>query len=307
MSRSLSLFAAVVLFSTIDFSSLFAQPQTADQHQENLAVQRLMVEWTRRLSEDTTRLADDTHTLVVVGVIVGVTQGGMILLQIGLTLGAVRAANRSAEAAKAEAQAGLLAERAYVAISHETPGIEISEYVYLRPNEEEDKERRERWHDVKLRFGIKNHGNTPASVTDVSMAHFVDSPGNIPPPPVGPGTGEHLFLVKGDKAVDARHFQLRDVQINQLSLTLRLWILGYVDYIDAFGVRRRAGYGRFYDPSVDSRDQYEYDGVFDGKRFAKRNNLPFVTQAGYNYDRRREKGEGIDWNLQPPVEADTHE
>jgi hypothetical protein len=27
-----------------------------------------------------------------------------------------------------------------------------------------------------------------------------------------------------------------------------------------------------------------------------RNNLPFVTQLGYNYDRPRQQGEGTDWN-----------
>jgi hypothetical protein len=34
-------------------------------------------------------------------------------------------------------------------------------------------------------------------------------------------------------------------------------MLGYVDYIDAFGIRRRAGYARFYDPSLDQRSAYE--------------------------------------------------
>jgi hypothetical protein len=51
-----------------------------------------------------------------------------------------------------------------------------------------------------------------------------------------------------------------------------------VDYIDAFGERHRGGYARIYDPQP---------GV--------PNNLGFVAQDGYNYDRLRDEGEGRDW------------
>ena len=56
---------------------------------------------------------------------------------------------------------------------------------------------------------------------------------------------------------------------------------GYVDYIDQFGQRHRGGYARVYDPRLDTEPS--------------RNNLLFITQKGYNYDRLRKRGEGSDW------------
>lgn len=58
----------------------------------------------------------------------------------------------------------------------------------------------------------------------------------------------------------------------QVSIDGRIWVsteaIGYVDYLDKFGTSHRHGYARnFY-------------------RTASVNNLRFVTQVGYNYDRR---------------------
>jgi hypothetical protein len=58
-----------------------------------------------------------------------------------------------------------------------------------------------------------------------------------------------------------------------------LYIIGYVDYIDAFDRHWRGGYPRVYDPVRNGTD----------------NNLTFVPAAGYNYDRARKPGEGRDW------------
>ena len=60
--------------------------------------------------------------------------------------------------------------------------------------------------------------------------------------------------------------------------TLKLYLVGYVDYMDAFGERHRGGYARIYDPQP-----------------GLPNNLGFVTEDGYNYDRPRVEGEGRDW------------
>jgi hypothetical protein len=54
-----------------------------------------------------------------------------------------------------------------------------------------------------------------------------------------------------------------------------MWLYGYVDYVDCFNQRHRAGYAREYDPATGT--------------------LIFATQPGYNYDRLRIKGEGSDW------------
>ncbi len=198
---------------------------------------------------------------------------------------------RSIDIAAATLAANKIIERAYVAISHNPPGVDISNIAITKAGEEHFGG----WQDASVRFGIKNHGETPATITDIALNHFVGP--TIPAVPTGPGTGERLFLVKGDIAFDSRHFQLRNVDVNQLGLTLRLWMLGYVDYIDAFGARRRAGYARVYDPSIDQDALYTNDqGQFDAERYARRNNLPFVTDPGYNYDRPRKKNEGNDWD-----------
>jgi hypothetical protein len=52
---------------------------------------------------------------------------------------------------------------------------------------------------------------------------------------------------------------------------------GYADYIDQFGKRHRAGYGRSY------------------LRTAAQNNLVFPDEGPFNYDRERGPSEGIDW------------
>jgi hypothetical protein len=65
-----------------------------------------------------------------------------------------------------------------------------------------------------------------------------------------------------------------------------LYLIGYVDYTDQFKKRHRAGYARVYRPAVDDRGGYKTDAEFEA-----RNNLAFVTQAGYNYDRLRRRWE----------------
>ncbi len=59
--------------------------------------------------------------------------------------------------------------------------------------------------------------------------------------------------------------------------TRQLHVVGYVDYIDQFGVRHHGGYARKYDREPE-------------------NNLVFVPERGYNYDRMRVRGEGRDWD-----------
>ena len=59
---------------------------------------------------------------------------------------------------------------------------------------------------------------------------------------------------------------------------MTIWLFGYVDYIDAFSDHHRGGYGRRYDLTRPN------------------DNLVFVTQHGYNYDRLRKRTDGNDWN-----------
>jgi hypothetical protein len=59
--------------------------------------------------------------------------------------------------------------------------------------------------------------------------------------------------------------------------TQKMIIFGYADYIDQFGIRHRAGYGRLY---IDSQV----------------NNLAYPDTGPFNYDRIRLPDEGIDWD-----------
>jgi hypothetical protein len=61
-------------------------------------------------------------------------------------------------------------------------------------------------------------------------------------------------------------------------------MLYVVGYIDVFGGHHRGGYARVYDPALETGP------------VGKRNNLAFVTDRAYNYDRPRRKGEGDDWD-----------
>ena len=80
---------------------------------------------------------------------------------------------------------------------------------------------------------------------------------------------------------------------------MAIYVIGYVDYIDRFGIRHRCGYGRRYEPAIDDKTSpayYTETGEFRLEDYEKRSNLPFILQAGYNYDRERKKNEGKDWD-----------
>jgi hypothetical protein len=127
-------------------------------------------------------------------------------------------------------------------------------------------------------MGIKNFGNTPAYVTNVVLAAIVRDELPESPDYLRPQLSRaKSFLVKDDEIVLSEELAIsvgeeQDVK----SGSKKLWIVGYVDYIDSFGKRHRGGYARLYWPQV------------------PQNNLIFVAQPGWNYDRLRRKGEGDD-------------
>jgi hypothetical protein len=59
-------------------------------------------------------------------------------------------------------------------------------------------------------------------------------------------------------------------------------LLAYVDYIDAFNEHWRTGYARRYLHHV---DQPGLDSLF------------VEPKKGYNYNRIRQRGEGMDWDI----------
>lgn len=207
-------------------------------------------------------------------------------------------------------------ERAYVTMSHYPPGVEFGY------DESSGNEPFRRALNVKIK--VSNTGNTPATVTRILLHPVVA----IEPLPAAPrydesfGEAVNAFLVKGDhfdfskeglSVLSSDATTVRSV-INSVAATkypLRLFVIGYVDYIDRFRVRRRAGYARVYDMWSDSKARVETEMGISGvsgsvpqalreefnRRYASRNNLLFLTQPGYNYDRKREEDEGNDWRL----------
>lgn len=188
------------------------------------------------------------------------------------TKAAGKTTEKAANAANTSAKATMLAERAYVKMSHVSPGVR-----WIEGNKEL----------FEIEVEVKNHGRTPASVTDVMIGAKLLENGVLLPKPFPYPTREresipNAFLVTNETFFHTRTFPLRGQDLADAKCgAKKLWIFGHVDYIDTFNTRHRAGYVRFYIPVVD-----------DGRK----NNLFYMTEARYNYDRPRKQGEGNDWD-----------
>ncbi len=131
--------------------------------------------------------------------------------------------------------------------------------------------------EARVVIQVKNFGRTPADVSDVFLCWLALPNGQTPPskpyypPPEMPDEPTSAFLVAGDSFLFWKTFDgISDDHFDRIAEEDEtLWIYGYVDYIDAFRQRHRGGYARQYAP-----------GRAD-------NNLIFMSQIGYNYDRRR--------------------
>jgi hypothetical protein len=137
----------------------------------------------------------------------------------------------------------------------------------------------------KVVYKIKNFGSTPARVTDVISNAFAP-PNDMQFDNEIPDNVRHAFpketlafLVKDDEFYQYPHTAIDDAERPIVeSGAQKMIVLGYADYIDQFGVRHRAGFGRQYLPN------------------AKTLNLVFPDTGKFNYDRVRKPGEGIDRN-----------
>jgi hypothetical protein len=171
-------------------------------------------------------------------------------------------------------------ERAYVKMSHERPGVQFASGSWFVTSK------------------TINYGRTPADVTDIHVTRLILPIGdNLPvDPPYNRGQGNRqaprAFLVTQDRVFTGFGGPLSDSELSEIRAGfVRLYIFGYVDYVDRFKKRHRAGYARMYQPGIDIRQPGQ-----SLESFAKRTNLVFVPQRGYNYDRARLRGEGNDWN-----------
>lgn len=175
-------------------------------------------------------------------------------------------------------------ERAYVKMSSLPPGLEIETQTGFA------------WVSLE----IQNFGETPATITDIFLNHeivscldsalvgieFKDTLVVNPMPDVN-----GIFLVKNDRFNFTREIPLSSDAFEINAQASILFLYGHIDYIDIFGKRHRAGYGRKYAPGYNDRNSYRTDDDF-----FKRSNLIFAFEKRFNYDRERKRGEGKDWN-----------
>ena len=175
----------------------------------------------------------------------------------------------AAEAARRTAEHFPIVERAYVKLSHKPPGLIF------------DAAR----HQVSVVIQVVNMGHTPATVTDVKLTPVTRLKGYGLPSSPSYSAPKDLPSVEGSLGADEPFFihatfdlpEWHDVQAERMML----YLVGYVDYIDAFEVRHRGGYARLYEKRLDVGEP--------------RNNLTIVADLAYNYDRLRTPGEGKDW------------
>lgn len=178
------------------------------------------------------------------------------------------------------AKHSLASERAYVTLSHiSPPGLVL---------------------DVKtgtilITLRVRNSGRTPATISNL-IIRAAALPNGTPLPdspyyePERDDASAKAFLATEEDFFHTRVLSLSDGDLVEvLNGNQTLYLFAFVDYMDQFGGRHRGGYARKYDQERDRRENYPSD-----ESFGKRNNLIFVTERYYNYDRERKKDEGFD-------------
>jgi hypothetical protein len=215
---------------------------------------------------------------------VGIVTAALALRTLRNIMMQSEAAKDTATAALKEAESITAAERAYVKLSHLPPGM-IFNNGYCG-----------------ARIRVKNFGRTPARVTGVVMSILIRDleDTSLPPPLTVAGNVTRpfrAFLVANDEFSFTESRHVGHEATEQLIQGLkRLFLFGYVDYIDQFGQRHRAGYARAYLSGLDDRKLYPSD-----EAFKERSNLDLLTEPKYNYDRPRKMGEGTDWIWDDPA------
>jgi hypothetical protein len=205
------------------------------------------------------------------------------------------AAANSAKAAADTLATNKAIERAYLKMAHNRPGI------VFESNEEFSRKEDKLLRNISVSIAIRNKGNTPATVTEIGLKLV-----NEDPLPANPDYSNCItfrldaFLVRNSPMATWLNFSVLSSVVDEMKRGARpLYVIGYVDYIDSFGQRLRAGYARGFLPGVDEKSAYTSDdGKFSPKQYKRRNNLGFVKALRYNYDRERHPGEGSDWPSQ---------
>lgn len=195
------------------------------------------------------------------------------------TLGLIYVGVKQRETYEATLTANKVIERAYVTISDDPHGMRIQQFMPPGTAPAEPLG----FDALGITIVLKNDGNTPATISNTVLdTHIGHTLPDVPEyqTPGDRGAQKAAFLVKGASVSTQFGFVVPRKEMNRFMVQHEhFWMLGYVDYIDIFGQRHRAGYARVY-----SRDPGP--------------NLVFELKPGYNYDRVRHKGEGNDW-LEP--------
>lgn len=203
----------------------------------------------------------------------------------------VDAGAKAADSANTNATALMLAERAYVKMSHRSPGV-----IFLDAPTTEDGGRVM----ARIGFQIDNWGRTPARVERTYARILSVHPDEKPPssPEYRQGTQEMyagVFLVSAENFTNVIESPIPGGAYTKLkSGKFNLYVIGYVDYSDIFHKHHRAGYARKYEPEIDEKAMKA--GLWDD-----RNNLVFVNFPGYNYDRERSQDGNDQRDEKPPT------
>jgi len=150
--------------------------------------------------------------------------------------------------------------------------------------------------EFRVSVRVKNHGRTPAEITDAVLVHEVQDRTTIIPDNPDYGAPRHKipatsFLVTDDEFNFTEDFAISAAEREDVEAARKVLVVyGYVDYIDKFDQRHRAGYARVYIPATTDEN---FEAGFSGVEPA-RNNLAMFPNRRRNYDRRRLPGEGND-------------
>lgn len=212
--------------------------------------------------------------LVIVGIataIAALLTLRVIKCQIEISEKAADAAKDAAIASIKQADSIITSERAYVKISHHPPGLK----------QDSDSSQ----YSIHLR--VKNFGQTPATITKIFIRDEIVAANKRLPEVPNYTTSNRctnkescIFLVREDEFSFFHTIPILENELQEIRRRVQtFYVYGYVDYIDQFGIRHRAGYGRQL------------------IMFGNGNNLDYILRPGYNYDRPRDKDEGSDWNI----------
>jgi hypothetical protein len=230
------------------------------------------------------RVANDIQRdLVVVTVFTGLLQVVILAIQVWFARSATRyagdaavAAKKSAEAALEAAKATVVAQRAYIHVFPEPPGLEFDDERGF----------------IFLSLKIENFGETPAEVTDIVIDSAKKWPETTSIAQKDKKDTPRAFLLRGDYFLYPQRIALNPPDVTAIANgQIVFFVYGHIDYIDSFKKRYRTGFARAYDHTVpELRRSYKSDDEYN-----KRYNLSFVYAPGFNYDRERKPGEGYDW------------